>query len=82
MGSADIFVDFYSGFGSGWHWDSRKSCKYEGGELNYSRKIVFISFICISVASRARELLEENSRHFGWGRELLNKNNSHFDGLV
>jgi len=43
-GSADLFLDKYCVFGSGGHWDSRKSCKYEGGELNSSRKIVVITF--------------------------------------
>ena len=41
MGSADLFLEFYSVLGSGWAWDSGKSCKYEGEELNYSRKIGF-----------------------------------------
>ena len=42
MGSADLFLDNYSVFGSGWAWGSGKSCKYEGGGLNCSRKIVLI----------------------------------------
>ena len=40
MGSADLFLAFHSVFRSGSAWRSGKSCKYEGGELNYSRKIV------------------------------------------
>ena len=40
LGWADLFLVFYSVFRSGSAWRSGKSCKYEGGELNYSRKIV------------------------------------------
>ena len=39
-GSADLSLGNYSVFGSGGVWRSGKSCKYEGGELNYSRKTV------------------------------------------
>ena len=46
-GSADLFLDFYSGFDSGWAWGSGKSCKYEGGEPNYSRKIVIFVFLAL-----------------------------------
>ena len=36
-----IFYVFYNGFGSGGRWRSGKSWKYEGGELNCSRKIMY-----------------------------------------
>ena len=35
-GVGGCFLDNYSGFGSVGRWRSGKSCKYEGGELNYS----------------------------------------------
>ena len=59
--AADFFLVFYSVFRSGSAWRSGKSCKYEGRELNGSRKIVVIAFICISLASQACEIQCENS---------------------
>ena len=40
VGSADLFLEFYSFLGSGRACGSRKSCKFDGGGLKYSRKIV------------------------------------------
>ena len=37
-GSTDFFLEFYNSLGAGGSRNSRESCKYEGGELNYWRK--------------------------------------------
>ena len=41
-GSADLSLDNYSVLRVWGCWRSGKSCKYKGGGLNYSRKIVVI----------------------------------------
>ena len=61
MGSADLFLDNYSGFDSGWHWDSGKSCKYEGGELDYSRKIVVFTTFGMRGLRVTHPFLDKNS---------------------
>ena len=60
-GSADLFLDNYSVFGSGGHWDSRKSCKYEGGELNCSRIIVVFTTFGMRGLRMTHPFLDKNS---------------------
>ena len=38
VGSVDSPLEFYNVFGLGRAWRSGKSCKHEGGELEYLRK--------------------------------------------